>query len=82
MLAQEKIAEALLIENFCNNINLNRIGELLQKYNLKLKKEKTLNDVYLAFGRGLKNTYGNSQKAIEQIAEEIDKVCIIARWDF
>ena len=82
MLPQEKIAEALLIENFCNNINLNRIKELLERHNMKLKNGKTLDDVYNAFGRGLKNTFGNSQKAIEQIAEEIDKTCVIARWDF
>ena len=24
----------------------------------------------------------NSELAIEQIVEEVDKVCVIARWDF
>ena len=81
-LPQELLAESLWIEDFCNKLTLKRIEELLQRHNLKLKKGKTLNDAYLAFGRGLKNAMGESQKAIEQIAEEIDKVCIIARWDF
>ena len=48
---------------------------------LKLKKEKTLDDIQLAFGRGLKDTFGNTVKQIEQIAEEIDKICIIANWE-
>ena len=32
-------------------------------------------------GRGLKNTFGNMELARKQIAEEIDKICIIAKWD-
>ena len=61
---------------------LNKVEELLQKNNMKLKKGKTLDDVRLAVGRGFKDTYGNMELAREQIAEEIDKICIIARWDF
>lgn len=49
---------------------------------MKLKKGKSLDDVRLAVGRGFKDTYGNMELAREKIAEEIDKVCIIARWDF
>ena len=33
------------------------------------------------FGRGLKDTFGNTAKQIAQIAEEIDKICIIANWE-
>ena len=63
-------------------LSLNKIEELLQKNNMKLKKGKTLDDVRLAVGRGFKDTFGNMELAREQIAEEIDKICIIARWDF
>lgn len=31
--------------------------------------------------QGLKDTFGNTAKQIEQIAEEIDKICIIANWE-
>ena len=48
---------------------------------MKLKKGKKLNDVQLAIGKGLKDTYGNTVKQREQIAVEIDKVCIIANWE-
>lgn len=58
------------------------IKELLQRYNLKPKKDKNEKDVYLAICRGFKDTYGSQTKEIEKIAEEIDKVCTIARWDF
>ncbi len=51
------------------------------EYKGKLKKEKTLDDIQLAFGRGLKGTFCNTAKQIEQIAEEIDKICIIANWE-
>lgn len=81
---QELLAEALWIEWFQKNgvFNSSKIEELLHRFNLKLKKQKTIDDVRLAFGRGLKYTYGSSRLAIEQIAEELDKVCIIAKWDF
>ena len=82
-LPQELCAEELWLRNYYGGyISAKEIGEILRKNNLKLKKGKTLDDVWLAFGRGLKNIYGNAIKAREQIAEEIDKVCIIARWDF
>lgn len=82
-LPQELFAEAIWLEWFANNgyLKTEIIKELLQKYNLKLKKGKTLNDIKLAFGRGLKNTFGNMELARKQIAEEIDKICIIAKWD-
>lgn len=59
----------------------NRVSELLRSYNLKPKKGKTVDDVIFAFGRGLKDAGHNSKKQIEQIAEEIDKVCVIADWE-
>lgn len=55
--------------------------KIIIKIKLKLKKEKTLDDIQLAFGRGLKDTFGNTAKQIEQIAEEIDKICIIANGE-
>lgn len=33
-------------------------------------------------GRGLKSTYGDAPLQREQIAEEIDHICVVARWDF
>lgn len=83
LLPQELFAEAIWLEWFANNgyLKTEIIKELLQKYNLKLKKGKTLNDIKLAFGRGLKNTFGNMELARKQIAEEIDKICIIVKWD-
>lgn len=81
-LPQEIFAEALWLEcNYYGIIRKEKLSNLLKRYNLKLKKEKTLNDIQLAFGRGLKNTFGNTAKQIERIAEEIDKVCIIANWE-
>lgn len=74
-LPQELFAEALWLEwdNHYGIIHKEKLPDLLRRYNLKLKKEKTLDDIQLAFGRGLKDTFGNTAKQIEQIAEEIDK---------
>lgn len=81
-LPQEIFAEALWLEcNYYGIIRKEKLPDFLRRYNLKLKKEKTLNDIQLAFGRGLKNTFGNRVKQIECIAKEIDKVCIIANWE-
>lgn len=82
-LPQELFAEALWLEwdTHYGVINKEKLPDLLRRYNLKLKKEKTLDDIQLAFGRGLKDTFGNTVKQIEQIAEEIDKICIIANWE-
>ena len=46
-----------------------------------LRKGKTLDDVHLIIGRALKNTQCIASKQIERIAEETDKVCIIANWE-
>lgn len=83
-LPQELLAEALWLEWFIHYGALNniKIVELLKRYNLRLKRGKTIDDVRLAIGRGFKNTFGNSVLAREQIAEEISKVCIVDRWDF
>lgn len=82
MLPQELFAEAAWLENQHSYLTDNKIKELLQKNNLKLRKGKTIDDIHLAIGRGFKDTFGNSSLAREKIAEEIDKVCVIARWDF
>lgn len=81
-LPQELFAEALWVEcNYYGIIHKAKLPDLLRRYNLKLKKGKTLDDIQLSFGRGLKDAFDNSAKRIEQIAEEIDKVCIIANWE-
>lgn len=83
LLPQELFTEAIWIEWFINGgiLKSDIIEELLQRYNLKLKKGNTISDIKLAFGRGLKNTFGDIALARKQIAQEIDKVCIIAKWD-
>lgn len=84
-LPQELFAEALWVEwdNHYGVIRKEKLPDLLRRYNLKLKKEKTLDDIQLALGRGLKDTtFGNTIKQIEQIAEEIDKICSIANWEY
>lgn len=81
-LPQELFAEALWVEWFVyGSVRKKKLPDLLRKYNLKLKKEKTLDDVILSIGRAFKNTSCVSSKQRERIAEEIDKVCIIANWE-
>lgn len=81
-LPQELFAEALWVEWFIHgSVRKKKLPDLLRKYNLKLKKEKTLDDVILSIGRAFKNTSCVSSKQRERIAEEIDKVCIIANWE-
>lgn len=82
-LPQELFAEALWLEwdTHYGVIQKDKLPDFLRRYNLKLKKEKTLDDIQLAFGRGLKETCGNSVTQIEQIESEIDKICIIAHWE-
>lgn len=77
-------AEALWLEwdNHYGIIHKEKLPDLLRRYNLKLKKEKTLDDIQLGFGRGLKDTFGNTEIQIKQIAEEIDKICIIANLEY
>lgn len=84
LLLQELFAETLWIEWYMKNgiLKTETIRELLQKCNLKLKSGKSIDDIRLAFGRGLKDTFGNTKLARKQIAKEIDKVCIIANWNF
>lgn len=82
-LPQEMFAETLWLDWFVNygNISKKKLPELLRRYNLKPKNGKTLDDVRLAIGRALNNTPCVSSKQIERIAEEIDKICIIANWE-
>ena len=82
-LPQEIFAEALWVEWFVNygNVCEKKLPNSLRRHNLKLKKNKTLDNVKLAIGRAFKNTPCVSSKQIERIAEEIDKVCTIANWE-
>ena len=81
MLPQESFAEMAWLENQYGCLTNNRIKEFLQKCNLKLRKGKTVDDMRLAIGRGFKNTFGKSLSARENIAKEVDKVCVISKWD-
>ena len=80
---QELFAEALWTEwdTHYGVISKDKIPDLLRRYNLKLKKEKSFNDIQLRLGRAFKDTPCDSAKRIERIAEEIDKVCVIANWE-
>lgn len=82
-LPQELFAEALWLEwdTHYGVINKEKLPDLLRRCNLKLRKWKTLDDVHLITGRALKNTSCIAFKQIERIAEETDKVCIIANWE-
>lgn len=82
-LPQELFAEALWLEwdTHYGVINKEKLPDLLRRCNLKLRKGKTLDDVHLIIGRALKNTSCIASKQIERIAEETDKVCIIAHWE-
>lgn len=84
LLPQELMAEQLwlLWDETHGVMPLNKIEDLLYRCNLKLKKGKTLQDIRLAVGRGFKNTFGDMKLARRQIADEVDKVCVIARYDF
>ena len=84
LLPQELMAEQLwlLWDETYEVMPLNKIEDLLYRCNLKLKKGKFLEDVRMCVGRGFKGTFEDMCLARHQIADEIDKVCIIARWDF
>lgn len=84
LLPQELMAEQLwlLWDKTYGVTPLNKIEELLYRCNLKLKKGKNLEDVRMCVGRGFKSTFGNMELARHKIADEIDKVCVIARWNF
>lgn len=84
MLPQELMAEQLwlLWDEIYGVMPLNKIEDLLYRCNLKLKKGKILEDIRMCVGRGFKSTFGDMCLARHQIADKIDKVCIIARWDF
>lgn len=82
-LPQEIFAEELWAEWFFNygNVCKKTLPDKLRRCNLKLRKGKTLDDVKLIIGRALKDTPCIASKQIERIAEEADKVCIIANWE-
>lgn len=80
-LPQEIFAEELWLKWSCGEvITSSKMLELLKKNNLKLKKGKTLADMQLLFGRAFKNCPNSSTNQISQIAEEVDKICIISNW--
>lgn len=81
-LPQELFAEALWLEwdNHYGIIHKEKLPDLLRRYNLKLKKEKTLDDIQLAFGRGLKDTFGNTAKQIEHWMDVIKELFITKKW--
>ena len=86
-LPQNLFAEALWEEwlEHYGIIRKERLLTLLKRYNLKLREDKTLEDLKLAFSHGLENTtYGGrviETSGINQLAEEIDKVCAVANWN-
>lgn len=84
LLPQELMAEQLwlLWDETYEVMPLNKIEDLLYRCNLKLKKGKFLEDVRMCVGRWFKGTFEDMCLARHQIADEIYKVCIIARWDF
>lgn len=80
-LPQELFAEELWAEWFFNygNVCKKTLPDKLRSCNLKLRKGKTLDDVKLTIGRAGTPCIASKQR--ERIAEEIDKVCIIANWE-
>lgn len=85
LLPQELFAEALWLEWQYSRIapGIDKTRELLRRYNLKPKKHTTDNDLSLLIGRALKDVCTfNSSIRISKIAEETDRICVIARWDF
>ncbi len=82
-LPQELFADELWGEWFYNYgvIQKAKIPEMLKKYNLKLRKDKTINDIDLILGRAFKDCPHIREIEAERIAEEVDKVCTIANWE-
>lgn len=83
MLPQDKLAKQIWLETMrIGYVSKTKAEEWMLRCNLKYKKGKKFNDLELAIGRGFKNTYGNSEKQRDQLAEELDKVLTIRRWDW
>lgn len=85
MLPQELFAEALWLKWQYHRVpvSIRSIHALLQRYNLKPKQTTTNNDLSLIIGRALKRCRTHTSKEqINKIAEETDRRCTIARWDF
>ena len=84
MLPQEIFAEALWLEWDFHGVpvSIAKIHTLLQRYNLKPKRDTTDNDLSLIIGRALKHCRTHTAKEeIDKIAEETDRLCTIARYD-
>lgn len=81
---QELLAEAIWNAMYSGSsyVRLGDIEELMKRHNLKLKKGRTLDDLRLAFSKGFGlATQHKPDLILKKVAEEIDKVCVIARWD-
>lgn len=82
ILPQDKLAEQIWLE--CKRIGFvskAKAEELMSRCNLKYKKDRNYNDLIIAIGNGFKNAFGNNKKELDQLAEELDKVLTIRRWD-
>lgn len=79
---QELFAETLWMEWQYGRVSVDAIHKLLQKYNLKPQKDITDNDLYLVIGRALKGACTHDSRVqINKIAEEVARICVIARWN-
>lgn len=83
ILPQGKLAERIWLETmYIGYVSKTKAEEWILRCNLKYKKDKNYNDLIIAIGNGFKDTFGDNKKALEQLAEELDKVLTIRRWDF
>lgn len=67
-------------QNHNGTLYKERLTKLLKNYNLKLREDKTLNDLKLAFECGVKNSPFGWIIDENKAAEELDKVCTILNW--
>lgn len=83
-LLQDKFAEKIWLENQYGSGLLikDKVESIISDCNLKYRKGRSYNDLVIAIGNGYKDAFGSNKKALEQIAEEIDKVLIRKRWDY
>lgn len=76
-LLQDKFAEKIWLENqYGDGLRKDKIESIMSDCNLKYRKNKNYSDLTVAIGNGYKDTYRITKKALDRIAEEIDKVLI------
>lgn len=81
MLLQDKFAEKIWLENqYGAGLEQKKVEEIMSDCNLKYRHDKSYNDLVNAIGNGYKNSFGDSKKALDKIAEEADKVLIRKNW--